>query len=303
MTETEKTFQDLQKPTMALIASFYEMPSDVQSLFSDMMTVYENNPTEDNARLLTNKIMGNESIESKKNWIKEQSEKLSLIVRAEVKKKYIENQNPVPKGVPTSGMLLVGLDIVSKSEKDMLMEAQAAARLISHVDVLHDYQSKTNYKNPDGSFEKEFLDKPFATRIQRLEHIVDAVVNDMYVQKHSSEKAGTSKEDRVQEVKKECQKNAFLQKAKSEALETLKIVAQSMNERNTGIAQKIGNLYTLLKGDRETQLPLEQFDFKELISYLKKQKYPCSDLVSHRSNQIMNEKQTKIKFIMPGKDR
>jgi hypothetical protein len=91
MTEIEKTFQELQKPTMTLIGTFYEMSSDVQSLFADMMAIYEDKPTDENALFLTNKIMGREPAESKKKWIKEQAERLSLVVRASAKKKYIEN--------------------------------------------------------------------------------------------------------------------------------------------------------------------------------------------------------------------
>jgi hypothetical protein len=302
MTEIEKTFQELQKPTMTLIGAFYEMSSDVQSLFADMMAIYEDKPTDENALFLTNKIMGREPAESKKKWIKEQAERLSLVVRASAKKKYIENQNPVPKGAPTSGMLLVGLDIVSKAEKDMLMEAQAAARLISHVDVLHDYQSKTSYKNPDGSFEKDFLDKPFVTRIQRLEHIVDAVVNDIYTKKASVDQMEDANKNRVEEVKKECLQNVFLQKAKSEAVGTLKKVASFMNEKNTVAAQKIDNLCGLWNGFEEKQTLLGMSDFKELVSYLEQQEYPSADLVQHRSNQIINMDQTK-KFVMHGKSR
>ena len=140
--EQEKTFQDLQKPTMSLIGSFYKMTPEVQGVFLDMMAVYEANPTEETAKALSDKIMGRESVEDKKEWLKEALKSVPSSARTDAKRKYIDEQQAVPKGVPTSGMLLVGLHVVSRSEKDSLMEAQAAARLISHVDVMHDFKPK-----------------------------------------------------------------------------------------------------------------------------------------------------------------
>ena len=69
--DQEKTFADLRKPTMELIASFYETPAEIKGIFVDMMAIYEANPTEENKKVLSDKIMGKESIEDKKAWIKE----------------------------------------------------------------------------------------------------------------------------------------------------------------------------------------------------------------------------------------
>ena len=248
--ETKKTFEDLQKPTMALIASFYEMPTEVKGIFSDVMAIYEANPTEENAKILSDTIMGRTSVEDKKAWIKENVATVSPTVRAAAKKKYIDEQQSVHNGVPTSGMMLVGLDIVSRAEKNALMEAQAAVRLISHVDVAHDYQPKTNYQNADGSFEKAFLDKPFATKMQRLEHLVDAVVNDVYTQEEESrdefwktrvsgEPMPSTEDYTIPSVKSFCQRNVFLQKARNEALNTLGRVAQTLEKTNPEAAKRI----------------------------------------------------------------
>ena len=43
--EQMQTFENLQKPTMERISSFYKMPKDVKSFFANMMAVYETNPT------------------------------------------------------------------------------------------------------------------------------------------------------------------------------------------------------------------------------------------------------------------
>lgn len=64
--EQKKTFQNLQKPTMSLIASFYESPEEIKNVFADMMAIYEANPTEETAKALSDKVMGRENIKDKK---------------------------------------------------------------------------------------------------------------------------------------------------------------------------------------------------------------------------------------------
>ncbi len=152
----QQTFDNLQKPTISLISSFYPMSEGIRKIFSDMMTIYETKSTEKTAKMLSDKIMEKENVETKKQWIKDEVEKIPPINRVNAKKKYIDEQQAVPKGVPTSNMFLVGLDVVSKAEKDALMEAQAAARIISHINVLDKYQPKTNYKNEDSTFKITF---------------------------------------------------------------------------------------------------------------------------------------------------
>ena len=249
--EQKKTFDDLRKPTMELIASFYQMTPEIQGVFCDMMAIYEANPTEENAKDLSDKIMGRESAEDKKKWIKGTVSSISPTARIAAKKKYIDEQQAVPKGVPTSGMLLVGLDVVSRAEKDALMDAQAAARLISHVDVMHAFQRKESYQNEDGSFENAFLDKPFATKIQRLEHLVGAVMNDEYTQTEEArdnlnatrqehfEAYHSIDEFTIPHVKGDCQGSLFLQKARNEALTTLKRTAATLEKTNPEGSEKI----------------------------------------------------------------
>lgn len=263
-TKQKKTFADLRKQTMSLIQAFYGMP-EYLTLFEDMMAIYEANPTANNAKAIFDKVMGDDSAEDKKKWILENVKKVPQEARDSAKKKYIDGHQPVPKGVPVSGMLLVGLGVVSKEEKDILMEAQAAARIIAHVDVLDKYTVKTNYKNPDGTFENNFLDKSFATKIQRLEHVVNAVVNDTYTQVCNNPKnfEGVTDINKEEEIKKSvttdlCKDNLFLQKARNEALNVLAMCAEQLKSRSPQIAAQIDGLRMALDGRENVEAELEK---------------------------------------------
>ena len=171
----QETLQKLKQPTFALIASFYPIPKEIQNIFVDMLSIYEKNPTPDTAALLFDKVMGQETPSAKKEWFKQQSASVSDKLKKQIQTKYIQNKNPVPKGVPTSGNLLVGFGCISRSDKDALLDAQAAARILSHWDhpekisltdelFGHDKDGRLSEARP-------YLDKPFATSIQRLEHL------------------------------------------------------------------------------------------------------------------------------------
>lgn len=283
--EQKKTFQNLQKPTMSLIASFYESPEEIKNVFADMMAIYEANPTEETAKALSDKVMGRENIKDKKDWIQHAVASISPSIRIEAKKKYIDEQRAVPKGVPTSGMLLGGFDVVSRVEKDTLMEAQAAARLISHINVLDKYQPKTNYQNEDGSFENSFLDKPFATRMQRLEHIVNSVVNDIYTA--VKEQSNMADDEGVcQETKRLCRENVFFQKANNEAVKTLYDCASKLKDKAPEVSEKLGVLAAFWGSqENQSQQLLTKADFDKLKDDVKNR--PVFGLVDHRTNQII----------------
>ncbi len=277
--EQKRTFADLQKPTMSLITSFYEMPVEIKSTFADIMAIYESNPTKENAKAIFDKIMGRDSAEDKKKWIEKTVSTVSLFTRSAAKKKYIDGQQAVPDGVPTSGMLLCGLDIVSRAEKDTLLEAQAAARLISHVDVLDKYEPKTNYQNADGSFENSFLDKPFATKIQRLEHLVNAVVNDVYTQ-------NADKKDSAGSTREKCTENLFLQKAKHEAFCTLAQVAEKLKKTNPVASERISSYVKVAdESVNAATIPLTKEDYTALEKEVAGR--PVEGLVKHRVGQIL----------------
>ena len=286
--ENKITFENLQKPTMSLIASFYEMSDEVKEIFADMLAIYDAHPTEETSQKISDKIMGRESATDKKTWIKEQAAGIFPPVRWAAKKKYLDQKQPVPKGLPTSGMLLVGLDVVSRAQKDLLMEAQAAARLISHVDVLDPYQPKTNYQNADGTVENAFLDKPFATKMQRLEHLVNAVVNDIFTQHDENEKKSNSdKHDITTLTRQSCRQNSFLQKARNEGIKTLISVATQLEKTNPTASQKITDLAHSLIGDKEiNNNRLSPEDYQSLKTQVKNR--PIESLVEHRTKQILS---------------
>ena len=300
--EQKKTFQDLQKPTMSLIGAFYQMTPDVRGVFLDMMAVYEANPTEETAKALSDKIMGRENVEDKKEWLKEALKSVPSSARTDAKRKYIDEQQPVPKGVPTSGMLLVGLDVVSRSEKDSLMEAQAAARLISHVDVMHDFKPKNNYQNADGSFENAFLDKPFATKMQRLEHLVGAVVNDVYTKeeeylddywrtRQSGEPMLSTEDYTIPSVKSFCQRNVFLQKTRNEALMTLRSSASALGKTNPEAAKRISDMTEALDMSRGLDIAHTLAMFEKIEGFYGKILETVALRPSYRGNGLKQVKE------------
>ena len=291
----KKTFEDLQKPTMSLIASFYEMTDEIEKVFVDMISIYEANPTEETAQKISDKIMGLESTKDKKEWINRHVTDINPFLRSITKKKYLNLQQSVPRGIPTSGMLLVGLGVVSKAQKDLLMEAQAAARLISHVNVLDKYQPKTNYQNADGTIENAFLDKPFATKIQRLEHLVNAVVNDIYTRHDESEKKPNNKKNITLLTQQSCKENCFLQKARNEALKTLSHVAHLLKNETPTISKKISDLENSLRGDKKIdEYLLSQTDFQSLKKQVEGR--PIAPLVAHRTKQILSLDTTNVQM-------
>lgn len=169
------TINKLQQPTFSLIASFYPMPPDVQEVFITMMALYEQTPSAEKAAALFDKVMGKESPDEKRQWFFNQEAKLTMADRQRAEEKYIQNRQAVPKGLPTSGNLLVGLGVVSRADKEQLMDAQAAARILDHLENpnrVHLSQElfATNTTGQMGEA-RSYLDKPFSTPIQRLEHL------------------------------------------------------------------------------------------------------------------------------------
>lgn len=294
--EQQQTFTDLQKPIMSLVDSFYETPAELQEVFADMVSIYEANPTKEVADALSDKVMGKDSAEDKKKWLKDEAAKVPSDIREATRDKYIVGQSAVPKGVPTSGHLLVGLGIVSRGEKDTLLEAQAAARLISHVKVLDAYEPKDNYQNKDGTFENPNLDKPFATQMQRLEHLCNVIVNDIYTRCHKERdreiKGGMPEvllSSATERTKKEVANNEFLKKAYNEALKTLTVCSVHLKEKNPAASEQIGALAQVLGGGKDTREQLTVKDYEKLMDYA--DGHMAASMIVHRASQIIKMKQ------------
>lgn len=174
--DIQQTLTDLTSPTITLIEKFCDMPSEVKSFFGGMLAVYENDPRPQNAEKINNIIKSRMDREEKKTWLKNELSNVSPEVIAAVREKYIKNKEAVPYGLPRSGELLTFLDYIPRQTKDQLMEAQAAARILRHLDGKNCNLKATIIKTePDKSVveQKDFLNKPFATTIQRAEQIAD----------------------------------------------------------------------------------------------------------------------------------
>ena len=254
------TLEKLQQPTMALIGSFYPMSDDVKSFFIDMLSIYEQNPTQETANMLFDKVMGKERPEEKKMWIREKASLVPLPLRQKTAEKYIDHKESVPKGVPTSGNVLVGLNIVSRADKEALMEAQAAARILNHLEHPEtvNLSNELFSKDADGNLgeARPYLDKPFSTKIQRLEHLSAIlagfdVVQRPYaeVQKNAGDSLGLACPD-IGEAKKEL-KNA--------AVSTLYQVAKTLSAGSENVAAEIGELAKSY-GPEETEYSTKQIE-------------------------------------------
>ena len=235
------TLQKLQQPTFSLIESFYPMPPDVQSTFITMLSLYEQNPTSDNANLLFDKVMGRDTPEAKKEWFSERAHMVTLLYRARIEEKYLNNKAPVPKGLPTSGNLLVGLGVVSRSDKDLLMDAQAAARILDHIEspnhVRLSQELFTTDSNGQPTEARSYLDKPFSTPIQRMEHLCAimagyAVVQGPY-QKVASNSDGLSTVPDIKPTIEEFQKAA---------IDTLYRVSEKLSPASQKVAAEVRKL-------------------------------------------------------------
>jgi hypothetical protein len=275
------------------------MSSEVKGVFASMMAIYEANPTQETAKMLSEKVMGPEAPSVKMARIRGYAAKVPAKIRAEAKKKYLDEQQPVPAGVPTSGMLMVGLGVVSKEEKDALMDAQAAARLLN--DTIYPrrdssvYLSEKNYLNEDGSFRNAFLDKPFATKIQRLEDMVHAIVDVSFVEARAYIKElnglfeNSSYAERFVDARPVAcwalADNTFVQGAGAEALSTLNSSAKKIQEKNPQVAARISSLAETLAPNVSLN-GLTARDYQDIS--VKMSHSPAGALISHRSQQILN---------------
>lgn len=236
----QETLQKLRQPTFTLIGSFYSIPEEIQNIFVDMLAIYEKNPTSDTAALLFDKVMGKETPSERKEWFKQQSALISADFKREIKTKYIQNKSPVPKGIPTSGNLLVGFGCVSRSDKDALMEAQAAARILFHWE--HPKQvsltAELFNKDKDGQLSeaRPYLDKPFSTSIQRLEHL-SAVWAGFYIVQQPyqkvSETRGSGFGTFIPDIK------AVAEEFQKAAVFTLYQAATKLSKNSENVAQQI----------------------------------------------------------------
>ena len=276
-------FHKLQQPTIALIRSLYQLPADIKNLFIDMMSIYEQNPTEETRKILFDKVTGPESPEEKKAWFIEKAKNIPLEIRHQVEKEYIQNQKAVPKGLPTSDIFLVGMGIIKQSDQDALMNAQAAARILNHIEHSENIKLINELFNEDKkgnlSEARTYLNKSFSTKIQQLEHL-SAILVGWQNQK-------TREDLDMAPIYRELTKAAVL---------TFYQTADVLSDRS--IASEIRNLATSYapREDVETWSikPIKDI-FKDVLADIKNFCLDCNEwevienLITKRLNQISQE--------------
>ena len=307
-------FETLQKPTMSLIAGFYDIPKDVSDFFADMMAVYEADPTEETAKMIWDQVSSRDKAEDKRKWLAEKVSSVPPAVRAAARKKYLDERVSVPKGVPASGQLLTFLDVVPRAEKDILMDAQAAARIIRAMEKPYrtfkegeevcsavkgqvkyrasDLGGQTElpagkndakyYKMPDGSFENAFLDKPFATSIQRLAHVADILLDHV----NTTGNAGLFTYSK------------WGKKLKTEAVAALAESAVRIRSMKPELADAFVALAAQYGASMNGVGRLTKEDYLQLSADYKGT--PVADVLSHRLNQLMPDPaRTKTVYQLP----
>lgn len=247
--EHKKVFDDLKKPTMELIGAFYPMAHKIEMAFLDMLAVcigsggYETEALE--------KVL---SRPGKVDYKLDYLHQMAMIYEKEqpdLRQKYIVQKQHVPMGVMTSGQFLVKMGIVSKEEKECLMEAQAAVRTIDgSVNVKEDYRVGMDH-----------LDKPFATRMQRMEHIVQIVQSEIQKGKMSPAEMDIQ--------------NQFVKKCQSEAVWKLGVAGEKLMKKNQEIGKKIADLMAAIGGDKGF---VDDKDFNDLLDcYKEEANHPNSE--------------------------
>ena len=169
--------------------------------------------------------------------------------------------------------------------QDTLKEAQAAARLMAHVELLDNYQPRKDYPDED---------KSSATHMQLLEPLVDVVVNDIYTQcfeqrqnkiaQGMPEVLLSSAED---SAKARVSAHPFLQKAYHEAARTLSVCSAQLKDKYPTVAKRIADLAKAKMGGQDARLTIQ--DYKNLQD--KSDGHFSASVVHHKVNRIINRQQ------------
>ncbi len=299
----EETLKKLQQPTMALIGSFYPMSEELQADFVKMVAIYEKNPTADNAKAISDKIMSRDSAADKKAWLAEQAADISPIKRAQLHKKHIEEKQPVPKGILASGMFMTGMDVVSRGEKNALMDAQAAARILAlTMEKANDNCPKDAFVDNCSDFSKdaaqkatEMMAKPFMTEIQRVEHLLKLMSS-----KYSAENEIYSSHDYNgpwETYQYTFGGHPFITKAHNTAVVTLTKSAEVLKNTNPKAAEDIEALAQEIKQNewpRDKQSTLTMQDYQDLKKSFENDTV-CGDYIKATVDQIVTAQQARVK--------
>ena len=255
--DEQRTFNDLQLPTMSLIEKFCQTPPEVKAYFVGILAVYENNPTQDTINKINEVVKAQTSRDDKTQWLKSELKTIPSSVIDLVQRNYIEPNAPALIGLPCSGELMTFLDYVPKNVKDRLMEAQAAARILYHIDNgKSDLKSTLIHKDKNGEIkeQKDYLNKPFATTIQRVEQLTEFLssykaneADMLLVKKHDDMLENYIGKDEAVSIP---QVDIVLAECKKLALVTLVKTANTISVSYPQAAERISSLASVYGSDK-----------------------------------------------------
>ncbi|MBR7158867.1 MAG: hypothetical protein IKD08_04220 [Alphaproteobacteria bacterium] len=283
-------YQDLQKPTFELLGSFYSMPPEVENAYVQSLALYESQLV--SAKEIKEVLMGRDSKEAKLAWLTEKSKLLPHSQLAPTKEKYIARMESAPKDMLSSGQLISFLDIVPRRIKDAFLECQASARILALLAnpekvklgselYVTDKNNSPVFTEGKVAFARPHLDKPFATPIQKAEHVVALL---------------GAKIDVLDGAGKE-----FLNGFKYDAVATLKQNAAIIAAHNPEAAAKISAFAaTYNQGDKSSLKGAKQVLQQAASDTQLADIYPA---LHHRLTQIISPVDINAYYLQKGKTR
>ena len=184
------------------------------------------------------------------------------------------------------------MDAAVSVAQDTLKEAQAAARLMAHVELLDNYQPRQDYPDEDESSDKAGSDKSSATHMQLLEPLVDVVVNDIYTQcfEQRQNKIAQGMPEVLLSSARDSAKvrvsaNTFLQKAYHEAAKTLSNCSAQLQGQYPTVAKQIADLAKAKMGGQDARLTIKDYENLKNNS----DGHFSASVVHHKVNRIINK--------------
>ena len=230
--EQKKTFENLQKFTMEMIATFYGLSAkDVENV-SD-------------------------------SFIKAVAQNSGMTVE-EARKKCWEERGFVPKGVTPSGKFMVNAGLLSQKELDAFMDMQAAARIVAHIDVLDkeyplDVKQGRDFFTPMQHLEvitKAMVNDNY-TDIKEYADRSDSILTD-----NAPYLGGKWT---IDTTRKNNEKSSFLQKARNKAIATLEEAPLKLRPKVAKQVVSLAKALNTRKGEEKALLsPLADEDIKRL---------------------------------------
>ena len=230
--EQKETFENLQKPTIEMVASFYGLSAkDVEKV----------------------------SV----SFVKAVAKSSGMTVE-EAREKCWKERGFVPKGVTPSGKFMVNAGLLSQEELNAFMEVQAAARIVAHVDV-SDEKYPLNVKQGRDFF------TPMQHLEVITGALVNDTYTDIKEYADRSDSILTDNAPylggkwTIDTTRKNNEKSSFLQKARNKAIATLKEAPLKLRPEVAKQVVSLAKALNTRKGEEKALLsPLADEDIKNL---------------------------------------